>query len=554
MILDRNGAVLADSRPTFVVLFTPLDLKKKNYGEISERLSKILNLSQEEISRRLQPAIKHSSLIRLMDRASHSIAFALAEQRPNLPGVSVVTEMVRRYPHGTLASHVNGYLGQISSQEFTELKEEGYHANWMIGKMGLEKMYDRVLRGEHGGMQIEVDASGHSLKILNRKEPVSGYQLKTTLNLKIQEAAEKALGETQKAGAVVALDPRSGEILAYASAPPFDPNWFLYTRGEALENQTDPTELLNRGDLPLFNRPIQGTYPPGSIFKIITTAAALESKKISLTAAEQCPGYFWIGDGANSKKILCWKHKGHGSMTLEEALINSCNVFYIHLGLKTGPDALEAMAKKFGLGKPTGAAFPGEKSGIIPGRSMFKTSKRRWFDGDTANMAIGQGTVLFTPMQAAEMISIVANRGTRYRPYIVDEIRTPTGELYDRNEPKIEDRVHLSPSTWEFLDNALVQVVERGTGQTCKIPNVKVGGKTGTAQNPHGKDHAWFVCYAPVGRPVIALAVMVEHGLHGSVGAAPIARQILLAALTEAGILSEQERAQIQTPPEVSGD
>lgn len=531
LILDRNGQVLADSRPTFVVLFTPLELNKEVFSDVVKRLSKILNMSEEQIFQKLRPAIKHSSLVRLMDRASRSIAFALAEQRPNLPGVSVVTEMQRRYPNGAIGSHFLGYLGQISPEEFQDLQAEGYSSDWLIGKMGLEKNYDSILRGEHGGMRIEVDASGRSIKILDRKETVLGYQLKTTIDLKIQKAAEDALAETGKSGAVVAVDPENGEILAYASAPSFDPNSFLYTRGEQVEHQVNPIEFLTNPNLPLYNRPIQGLYAPGSIFKIVVTAAVLENTKMDPALSFYCPGNFWLG-GPGGKKFLCWKKKGHGKMDLTNALINSCNVYFYNLGLKVGPDAIETMAKNFGLGSPTGIEFQGEKSGLIPGRKMFKTGKRRWFDGDTLNMAIGQGTILFTPIQAAQMISMVANRGKLYRFRFVKEIRTPSGELYAESAPQILNQIHLSEKTWDFLYEALTRVVDEGTGQSCKISDIKVAGKTGTAQNPQGKDHAWFVAFAPVDDPKIAVSVLVEHGEHGASAAAPIAQKIIVAALS----------------------
>lgn len=550
-ILDRNGVILADSKPTFVVLFTPLELKKESFGNVVKRLSAILNVSQEELTYRLQPAIKHSSLMRLMDRVPRSIAFALAEQRPNLPGVSVVTEMQRRYPNGSLASHILGYLGQVNPEELEELRTEGYRGDWLIGKMGLEKIYDHFLRGEDGGMRIEVNASGHSLKILDRKEPISGYHIKTTLDIKIQKAAEEGLAETGKAGAVVAVDPRSGEILALASSPPFDPNLFLYTRGEQEENQVNPGDLLSGKDLPLFNRTIQGTYPPGSIFKIIDTAAALLSKKINPSEEFYCPGYFWLGNPPTGKKFLCWKNKGHGKMSLFTALIQSCNVYFYHLGLKVGPDPIEAMAREFGLGKQSGFEFPNERAGLIPGRTMFKGIIRRWYEGDTLNMAIGQGTTLFTPIQAAMMISVVANRGKLYRPQIIKEIQSPTGEVYAQSGSEILNEVSLPDEIWDFLNSALTEVVEQGTAQSCKIPGIKIAGKTGTAQNPQGKDHGWFVAYAPVGNPVIALAVLVEHGLKGSVTAAPIARKIILAALPES---VEKENLSPEPSKEFIGD
>lgn len=550
LILDRNGVVLADSRPTFVVLFTPLGLNKKVYQDVIPRLSRILGEDADKLRRRLQPAIQHASMVRLMDRASKEKAFALAEQRPSLPGVSVVTEMQRRYPNGTMASHVLGYLGQINPAEYQKLKAEGYQQDWLVGKTGLEKVYDVVLRGRHGGTRIEVDAAGRSVKVLDRKEPVAGYQVTTTLDARVQKAAEDGLAETGKPGAVVAMDPRNGEILAFASAPPYDPNIFLYDRGELMEKNLDPGALLSNPELPLYDRTIQGMYPPGSIFKIITAAAALESGKIPATEEHFCPGFYILGSGPAAKLLHCWKHTGHGRVDFKKALAESCDVFFWKIALKIGPDAIESMSHRFGLGSPTGLEFPGEKAGLIPGRSMFKTGVRHWYDGDTLNMSIGQGTILFTPMQAAQMISAVANRGKLYRPRLVKEIRRPDKSLVASSAPELLSQFTLSDRTWDFLDDALTEVVENGTGQQCKIPGLRVAGKTGTAQNPHGKDHAWFVAFAPVDKPTIAVAVLVEHGVHGATTAAPIARKMIIAALGDR--LSEEQTKSVAPP--ASGD
>ncbi len=530
LILDRTGQVLADNRQTFLVLFTPLELNKDVLAKVIRRLAGILNMKDEDLERKLAPAIKHSSMVRLLDRASRSTAFALEEQKPNLPGVSVVTEMQRNYPKGAFAAHLLGYLSQVSAGELQELRQEGYQADWLIGKMGLEKNFDRILRGEYGGMRIEVDASGRSVKILDRKKAVSGYQVRTTLDAKVQQAAEQALAAEGKPGSVVAMDPKTGEILAFVSAPSFDPNVFLYTRGE-LANMDGPGTLVMREDLPLFNRAIQGVFPPGSIYKIIVAAAAMESKKVPISETHYCPGYFMLGSGASAKKISCWKKTGHGNMNFLDAIQNSCNVYFCHTGLKVGPDLIESLSKKFGMGAPTGIGLSGEKAGYIPGRGMFKKGKRHWYDGDTVNMSIGQGTVLFTPMQAARMIATVASRGKIYEPQIIKEIRTPEGELYEEYHPKLAGEVHLAESTWNFLDQSLSRVVGEGTGQASKIPGITVGGKTGTAQNPHGKDHAWFVAYAPVEDPKIAVAVFVEHGIKGGVAGAPIAKRVIEAAL-----------------------
>lgn len=531
-ILDRAGKILADNSPSFVVFFAPFNIKNEKQETFYALLSSILHLKEEDLKLKLKGAFKHGSMVRLAEHLSKDSAFSILEHRPELPGVSIVTEMQRRYPEGRAASHLVGYLGKVAEEEARDYAFEGVSGELLIGKIGLEKIFDSFLRGKHGGLRMEVDALGRSLRILDRKKTVSGHEIRTTIDLKIQKAAEEALEEQGKPGVVVAIDPNNGEILAFASYPSFDPNVFI----EGSRVKTDhsmPQELLERKDLPFFNRAIQATYPAGSIFKIIVAASALESRKISLTQSFYCSGSYVLG-GQGGKKFYCWKKEGHGLVNLLGALEQSCNVYFYHLGLRVGPDLIEAMARKFNLGSTTGIELQGEKNGFIPGRSMFKGGRRRWFDGDTLNFSIGQGTVLFTPLQAAQMIAIVANKGKVYRPYFWLEIRNPEGEIVAVNKPQVLDQVILSEETWNFLSHALSLVVDQGTGHAAKIEGLKIAGKTGTAQNPHGKDHAWFVAYAPVENPKIALSVFVEHGIKGSAAAAPVAGKVLSAAFDRA--------------------
>ncbi|MBI2915764.1 MAG: penicillin-binding protein 2 [Elusimicrobia bacterium] len=532
IILDRNGKVLADNQPTFVVLWMPIELKREVLATTVEKLSGLLRLKEGDLASRLKPAVQRVSLTRVIDRVPRDLAFSLMEHRPDLPGISVVTEMQRDYPQGSLASHLLGYLGKVTPEELENRLEEPEtgepHGEQFLGKMGLEKVYDSLLRGRPGGMRIEVDALGRPLKILDHQKPVAGYFLKTTIHSEIQKVAEDALSRTGMPGALLAMDPRNGEILAFVSSPEFDPNLFL-RRGD--EESGGLSSLLSSEEQPLFNRAVQGQYAPGSIFKIVVAAAALEGKKIAPEQNFYCPGYFWLG-GPGGKKFTCWKKEGHGSLNLHDAVVHSCNVYFYNLGLRTGPDLMETMARRFALGSSTGLEFPGEKKGSIPGRTMFKTGKRRWFDGDTLNMAIGQGTILFTPLQAIQMVNLVATRGKLFRPHLLREIRNPAGDLVQSSPPEPLEDLSLSQETWDFLTQSLTDVVERGTGQSCKIAGIHVAGKTGTVQNPHGKDHAWFVAFAPSENPTISVSVIVEHGVKGSLSAAPIARDIFLAALS----------------------
>ncbi len=530
LIYDREGRTLADNQPGFVVFFTPLEFKGKELEIMARKLSIILGEKEENLFKRLQTAVRNSSLIRIVDRASKSVAFQLLENQTDLPGISVDTEMHRRYPQGNMAAHLLGYLGKISPEELVKLPGGAFRKDQWIGKSGLEKNYDLLLHGEDGGMKMEVDARGHSLRVLEHREPFPGLSLHTTLDLEIQKVAEEALLETAHAGALVVLNPQNGEILALASSPSFDPNIFMSLPGEKKELGSSAGELVGRSDLPLFNRALQAAYAPGSVFKIVVLLAALENKKNVLQEEDYCKGHFWL-EGPIPKKFLCWKEGGHGKVNWIDALTFSCNVYFYKLGLKCGPDLIESLAKQFRFGQTTGIELLGERKGYIPGRSMFKTGNRRWYDGDTVNMSIGQGTILVTPLQLAQFIGTVANHGKIFRPRLVKEIRKPSGELVRSTLPELVGEVLLSPETWNSVESALSQVVERGTGKASQVRGIRIAGKTGTVQNPHGPDHAWFVAYGPVENPRIALAVFVEHGGKGSVYSAQIAQKIFARAL-----------------------
>ncbi|MGA2091660.1 MAG: penicillin-binding protein 2, partial [Endomicrobiales bacterium] len=421
----------------------------------------------------------------------------------------------RDYQYPEANAHLVGYLNEITADELEDLEDEGYKSGDWIGRSGLEKQYDTVLRGQDGGWQIEVDALGHQTRLVKRIVPQMGNNLHTTIDLRLQQVAFDGLDKSPTGrGAVVALDPRSGAVRALVSSPGFDPN-LSFTHGFS--------QYLKAKNLPLFNRTIQGLYAPGSTFKIITFTGAVNENKIDPLYTFNCTGKFVLGN----KTFSCWLKTGHGPMSLVPALINSCNVYFYQLGLRVGAGILEKYARLYHLGEKTGVDLPSEKKGLVPGAEWkLKKMHEGWQQGDTANMAIGQGPLWVTPFQMALMISAVANGGTFYKPYIVSSVSTEHGETTSTTEPSITNKIELSDRTWQMLHGALEGVVKSGTGRGCDMAYFTVAGKTGTAQNPHGNDHAWFVCYGPTANPTLAIAVIVENGGHGGTAAVPIARRM----------------------------
>jgi len=514
-IYDCAQNPLCENRPSVTVMFYPF-LYKENYklqAELADRAEKILPGSKSKIL----SAYKTTKAVQLGKDVSRDIMFKFLEQRINFQGISVVTEQRRYYPYGGLASQMIGYIGEISQHELKYLHLKGYKQGDIIGKIGLEKQYDTYLRGVNGGWLIETDASGCQTDIIKHVLPQPGDDLYLTIDIGLQLVAEKALEETGCNGAIVGLDPNDGSVKILVSQPTFDPNSFISNSEERLKYMSDK-------DLPLYNRTIQAQYAPGSVFKIITSLAALDTKSITPERKFVCPGYFKLG----RKTFKCWKKEGHGRMCFSEGVRNSCDVYFYNVGLITGIDAIVKYAEKFALGKPTGIDLPFEKSGFIPAASWReKKFGKNWLKGDTVNISIGQGYLDLTPLQLASLVSSVANRGKIYKPYIVKKIISPEEKLIYEHEPEKTKEVKLPENIWLNLESALVDVVDSGTGQAARVPGVKIAGKTGTSENPHGKDHAWFVCYMPVENPILALAVLVEHGGMGGAVAAPVAGKIL---------------------------
>jgi penicillin-binding protein 2 len=515
-MFDRNGVPLVTSRLSFDVSVVYQEVR--SIGRLRSVLGEVLGMSGESIMASLDKASrKPYAPVTMLEDADQVKAILLEEASLGANGIIVETRSKRSYLYGSGASHVFGYLGEISSEELEDLKDYGYQKRDLVGKDGLEKYYDRYLKGVDGGIQVEVDSLGRQRRVLAMLEPSSGKDLYLTIDIALQLACDRLLGDRR--GAVIAMDPITGEVLALASHPAYDPNIFL--RQETSDARL--RLLSDRSGRPLSNRAISGTYQPGSVFKIVTASAALETKKITPKTTFTCNGSYVLGKA----RFNCWKEAGHGPQNIIRGLMNSCNVFFYNAGRLAGPDRLEAFAKLYGFGRPTGIDLPDEVVGVVPGRVWKKNAgKGQWYEGDTVNYSIGQGYLLVTPAQVLDMIAVIANNGSIVRPYIVKKIGASCV-----NTPKPVP-IGIKDATIREVREGLFEVVnnEEGTGRRAKLADVIVAGKTGTAQNPHGRTHAWFAGFAPFYNPKICLVVFVEHGGKGGIEPAEIVQGIFTEA------------------------
>ena len=525
ILFDRNGLALVDNRPAFTLSLIPREMEDRN--TVLARLSVMLKIPLTELQESLA-RVPADSLrpVRIRRDLSLEDVAKVEESKLDLPGVVVEVEPTRVYPTSTFAAHLLGYVREVSDEQ---MKGGRYRRGDMIGQTGLERLLDEHLRGRDGGERIEVDALGRPVQLMQREEPRPGAQVITTIDRRIQEAAERAMAG--KAGAVVVMDPRSGDVLALTSGPAYG----LDTFAGNLDREAW-ARLIKDPAHPLLNRALQAQYPPGSVFKLIVVAAGLQEGTLTPMDRLYCNGTFDYG-GRTWKD---WKTGGHGHMDLRGAVMQSCDIFFYQYGLKVGPDAITRYAKAFGLGAPTGIDLPGEKTGLVPSPAGRRERARPWHAGETLNIAIGQGALLVTPLQVARMTSAVANGGILWKPRLIQRVERPDGTLAYSESSKMSDHVDLSPVIWAFLRSAMSGVVnEGGTGAAARIPGLEIAGKTGTAQtvanskSEKGQDHAWFASFAPAKDPQVVVVVMVEGGGHGGSVAAPIARQIYQAIFLE---------------------
>lgn len=514
-IYDRKGDLLASNQAAFSLIYNGKQGDEKYLQSLASDLDPLLREDKDDLLESLRRAVREESAIRLAENLPTKVMFKLSELKTIYPGVDLIVEARRFYPYGASVAHLIGYLGKMDERSWKDLKGQGYRVDSRVGKLGLEKIFERELRGYDGGIRMEVDAQGRLKQVLERIVSRPGSNLHLTLDGRLQRAAEEGLRQSPSGrGAAVVLDVKSGAVLALASVPDYDPNQFM-----------DPESTAPLKQFPEFNLALQGTYAPGSTFKIITGAAMLNEGKIDPADKIYCPGYYEAGN----RRFGCWEKKGHKTMDWLNGIAHSCDVYFYRMGLRAGGEAIERYQKMFGLGQRTRIGLPGERKGHVFGPEARRARKQSWHDGDTCNLAIGQGELLVTPLQMAVMMAAVANRGTLWRPHFVSRIEYEDGRPEYRQKPEELSRVALKPRTWDLLDEGLTQVVKSGTGGRLFTPGLAIRGKTGTAQNPQGEDHAWFVAHAgrEGGESEIAVVVLAQFGGHGSEAAGPIAKKII---------------------------
>ena len=501
LIVDRNERVIADNTASFSIGVIPESLEnpektllklKSIFPDIDLRKAEV---KVKKVKNPFRPVV-------LKEGIDISKVTYIEERGEEFPSVVILSQPVRSYPYGKLLSHIVGYLGEVNKNELKNLSFLGVEAGDLVGKMGIEEVYNSYLQGEKGGRQVEVDVYGRVLKTIFQKDPLPGDTVYLTIDVNIQKIAREEMGDRK--GVVIIANPYTGEILSMLSLPSFDPN--LFARGISDEKWL---ELSRNPENPLENRAVRGEYPPASTFKIVLVTAALETGKATPFTKFYCPGYYKIG-----KRIFkCWKKEGHGWLNLKDALIHSCDVYFYQLGLKLGVKNIIHYARLFGLGKPTGIDLGSEKRGFLPTPEWKeKLYKEVWYPGDTANLSIGQGYILVTPIQMLDLISAVANGGYLVRPHLVKKIVDKNGNTVFNFTPEKVKKIPISKSTLEFLHEALAGVVKRGTGWRAANKVVKIAGKTGTAQLAGDKNpHNWFIGYAPADNPKLSIVVLVEN-------------------------------------------
>jgi penicillin-binding protein 2 len=530
-IRDRHGRLLADNQPSFDVVFRPMpaeSVQRAREPVRSEWIARVAALIQDDtlvVRRHVMEANRTGQTAVLRRSAPYAVMAGVEEMRSDLPGLDVQVSPIRWYPGGSMGAQMLGYAGEINDAELEKREDSGYRLGDLIGKTGIERRYEDVLRGQDGAEFVVVNASGKRVSTLREgppRLPVPGHDVTLTVDLDVQRALDEAMADIERGGAV-AIDPRDGSILGMVSKPAFDPNEFA--RGISFARWQ---ELSANGGNPLLNRVLQSAYPPGSTFKVVSMLAGLRAGIVHAGTHQptSCNGGFFFG----GRRFACWDHKGHGSVDLLTALQFSCDVYFYQLGLALGLDKLQQTARDLGLGEKTGIDLPAETRGLVPDDAYYNRHFKsgHWPRGVLLNLGIGQGELLASPLQLALMASIVANGGHAIRPHVVQSIQ---GVPEYHVEKPLESGLVADEETWDAVHEAMQRVVDAGTATGAKLPGIAVAGKTGTAQNPHGKDHALFVCYAPADHPTIAIAMVAENMGHGGVVCAPLAGRVLRSVL-----------------------
>jgi len=533
LIYDTHNRLMADNRPSY-----DLSVIVKDAGPLEETIAKLARytgideaefwetMDKQKGKRAYKPVLLKS------DVGRDALA-AIEVNRWDLPGIVVDVSPRRDYIFSPSAAHILGYMGEISEKELKSGRYGDCRTGDFIGKYGIERENEHWLRGKRGGQQVEVNATGQVVRVISTVEATPGHNVFLSIDQMLQQKAEQLLGD--RAGAAVAVDPATGQVLAMASSPSYDQNAFITGLSHDAWNA-----LISDPQRPLSNKAIQAEYPPASTYKIVAASAGLEEGVIDTNTTHFCPGFLKFGN----RTYRCWKKWGHGEVDVYRALKESCDVYFYKVGQELGVDRLAWYARAFGLGEPTGIDLPHEEGGLIP-TAQWKKNKTgiSWQRGETLSIVIGQGFNLATPLQMAMVAAAVGNGGTRYRPRIVKTVRTADGQVIYQSSPEVVGRLPISASTLQIVQEGLFKAVNEphGTAYASRLKAVAMCGKTGTAQvvgrreegaDGEGesepiKDHAWFVAYAPRENPVIAVAVMIEHGEHGSSAAAPVAAEMI---------------------------
>lgn len=533
LVYDAAGRLLIDNRPSFDIVLVPEDARNRDVT--MDMLAQHLDEPREDLEAGMQARSRrppYEGIVVKSDIEWEDVV-ALETHQLDLPGISVQVRPRRHYPHGRTAVHVFGYVGEVSERELERQDDaRDIKQGDLIGKAGLERVWDDELRGVVGGRQVEVDALGRRVRVIEEVPDVPGDTLVLTLDLDLQETAMRALGDQR--GVVVAIDPNSGAILAMVSQPDYDPN--LFARGISTDEWRG---LADDPWHPLTNRAVQGQFAPGSIFKPAVAAGLLDSGTVTNGTRHYCKGGVWFGN----RTFHCWKRGGHGSVDLHRAIVQSCDVFFYEAGRRLGVDGIWRYARRFGLGAPTGVALPFEAGGLIPSKAWKQRRYGQpWMAGETLSVAIGQGYVTVTPLQMANMAAMMANGGTHYRPQYVQRVEAPDGTVRRVTEPEVLGYAGVPADVMARVRDGMRDVVMApgGTGRRAQVKGIAVAGKTGTAQvvklrknrratiPVRERDHAWFIAFAPVEAPEIAVAVLAEHaGGGGGRIAAPVAGALM---------------------------
>jgi len=517
-ILDRNGKVIVDSQLSYDVLFFPQE--NQDLEKTFSKLAQILGVTAKDLQSKFKTKGRFASTpVILVENIGQKKAILIEEFKSELPGVIVQPQPIRAYPYAKVAAHILGYLSEIDQWRLDKLQNYGYKSKDMVGYGGVEERYDYFLKAAEGGLQIEVDNHGRMTKVIGFRPAKSGKDIQLTIDLRIQRIIEDAIGDWK--GAIIVLEPYSGEILGMASFPNFSPALFL---GKSSAKES----ILRDPGAPLFNRAICGLYPPGSVFKTIVATAGMDTKKITTATSFFCSGRIKVGN----QEYECWNV--HGEQNLINAIIHSCNVFFYRLGLLVGPDKIYDYALRFGLGRATQIDLPQEASGFVPNPLRKRLRKlKTWFPGDTANFAIGQGDLLVTPLQVARMMAAIANGSYLPRPHLIKAVAGREVQTYK----KMTGNLNLKTEILTPLKIGLEGVVmdSSGTANILAFPDFSISGKTGTAQVSRGQPHAWFAGFFPTKKPKFTLCVFLEHA-GPSYNACVVARNII-EAMKKEGLL-----------------